>query len=499
MSLKVDEEECGGVSGGFAGTVRADVSRRNFILGGTALLGFAAGRMFAAPPGWTPPNSPNLVFGVLSDTHLRTRHGSSGRPGRNWPNRHFAAALGYFRSQNVDAVMHCGDWAHRGQVEEMRFHADVWRRVFPKNLAPDGHKVEKLFVTGNHDTEGAAYGGFVAKNYPDPAVRAKHVMQSDMAGNWKRIWGEEYEPAWHREVKGYHFFGRNHGVPLAKAAECLGKHAAVLAESRRRGRPFFFMQHSRPLWDMRKKLRHLCRGASPVAFFGHNHWSSASWNVISLYRGGVPCIQVPSCEPRGCGALVGDAWITKAKIERTDRNGKGRLGYVVRLYDDMMVISRREFGQGGSMGSDWIMPLGRRSPHPLSKGELKKIIGVPQFRADARITAAVESRGGGLVKLSIPLADGNPASRVYAYEVLVEALPGSNGLEAARAFRLYKAVYAAGCNLGIGHEPCGGVTELQVPAAELPARAALTFTVTPLTSLGTRGRPLSVVLPSGRG
>ena len=34
-----------------------------------------------------------------------------------------------------------------------------------------------------------------------------------MAANWERIWGEKYEPVWHKEVKGYHFFGRNHNVP----------------------------------------------------------------------------------------------------------------------------------------------------------------------------------------------------------------------------------------------------------------------------------------------
>ena len=49
--------------------------------------------------------------------------------------------------------------------------------------------------------------------YHDPAVRAKHVLQTDMAANWERIWGEKYEPVWHKEVKGYHFFGRNHNVP----------------------------------------------------------------------------------------------------------------------------------------------------------------------------------------------------------------------------------------------------------------------------------------------
>ena len=70
----------------------AEVSRRGFLFGGAALFGVAAGRIFAAPPGWTPPKAPNIVFGVISDTHLRTMHGSSGRPGRNWPHKYFAAA-----------------------------------------------------------------------------------------------------------------------------------------------------------------------------------------------------------------------------------------------------------------------------------------------------------------------------------------------------------------------------------------------------------------------
>ena len=124
-----------------------DVSRLGFIRGLLASMGLGSlggGSLFAAPQGWTPPKNANLV--------------SSGRPGRRWPHKYFAAALAYFREQNVDAVVHCGDFAHRGQVEEMCFHARVWNRIFPKNLAPDGHEVIKLFVTGNHDTDGAGYG-----------------------------------------------------------------------------------------------------------------------------------------------------------------------------------------------------------------------------------------------------------------------------------------------------------------------------------------------------
>ena len=467
-----------------------DVSRLGFIRGIVASLGFGAlggGRVFAAPPGWKPPKGANLAFGVISDTHLRTMHGPSGRPGRNWPHKYFAAALKYFRDQNVDAVVHCGDFAHRGQVEEMRFHARVWNKVFPKNLAPGGHEVVKLFVTGNHDTDGACYGSFVTDNYPDPVVRAKHVLQTDMAANWERIWGERYEPVWHKEVKGYHFFGRNHNVPKEELVSCLRRNAAVFPEIKAKGRPCFYMQHTRPLWDVRKLLRHLCRGCVPVSFFGHNHWSASSWNVISLYKGCLPCIQVPSCEPRGCGGLVGDAWITEASLTRDDQVCKGRQGYIVRVYDDMIVISRREFGAGGSLGEDWVMPFEKVSPHPFSREGLKKSAGEPQFPNGAKLSVKLEKRVGEL-HISIPLADGNPKCRVYAYEV--EIRPADSAL-ATYSPSVMKAVYAAGVNLGMGHEPNKGVTTLEIGRSELPKGERFVVSVTPLTSVGTRGRPIT--------
>ncbi len=494
-----------------------DVSRLGFIKGIVASLGIGAlggGRVFAAPPGWKPPKGANLAFGVVSDTHLRTMHGPSGRPGRNWPHKYFAAALKYFRDQNVDAVVHCGDFAHRGQVEEMRFHARVWNKVFPKNRAPDGHEVVKLFVTGNHDTDGAGYGEFVKNNYPDPEVRAKHVLQTDMAANWERIWGEKYEPVWHKEVKGYHFFGRHYNEPKVALVSCLRLNAAALSESGAQGRPFFYMQHSRPLWDVRKVLLRLSRGARPMSFFGHNHWSASSWNVIALYRGNVPCIQVPSCEPRGCGGLVGDAWITKASLSRDDQVCKGRQGYIVRVYDDMIVISRREFGAGGSLGEDWVMPFGVVSPHPFSREGLKKAAGEPQFPNGAKLSVKLEKGvgvGGKVGKgvgerrdsnlelelktptdlhISIPLANGNPKCRVYAYEVAIKQVAADNAATGKSA-EILKAVYAAGVNLGMGHEPNKGVTTLEIGRSELPKGGKFVVSVTPLTSVGTRGRPIT--------
>ena len=114
-----------------------NVNRRDFIGGTLAALGFSAlpgGLIFAAPTGWKHGGKPNLVFGVVSDTHLRTANKGNGI-GANWPDKYFAAALEYFKAQGVDAVVHCGDFAHRGQTHEMDFHAEAWRRVF----APDCH------------------------------------------------------------------------------------------------------------------------------------------------------------------------------------------------------------------------------------------------------------------------------------------------------------------------------------------------------------------------
>ena len=473
-----------------------NASRREFLSGAAAIV-FGGWRLFAAPPGWKHDGAPNLVLGVISDTHLRTRRGPSGKLGTNWPDKYFAAALRYFKSQNVDAVVHCGDMAHRGQVEEMQFHANVWRKVFC------GQGPVKLFVTGNHDKDGSGYGSFVSGNYPDPEERAKHVLATDMAGNWERIWGEKYEPVWHKVVRGCHFFGCNWGVDRVELAKLINTSAGP-CELDKGAKPFFVLTHARPDASFRKAIR---PRRNAFSFFGHNHWSVANWNIPTLYYGTLPCIQCASCEPRGCSSLVGDGYISKVTIEGREAAGKGRQGFVVRVYDDMLVIERREFGEGGSLGADWVMPLnwgtGNGEPgtakHPFSKGELKKVIGEPQFRDGAKIEVGfvshkeqkkqeVELTSDSPVSscalwLKIPLADGNPDSRVYAYEVEVTDDVGTR--------KLHKAVYATGCNMGIGHEPNNGFTTLEIPTAELPSGKTLTVAVRPLTSLGTVGKPIA--------
>jgi hypothetical protein len=173
-------------------------------------------------------------------------------------------------------------------------------------------------------------------------------------------------------------------------------------------------------------------------------------------------------------------------VSGEESKGVGRQGYVVRVYDDMLVIERHEFWKGGKIGADWVMPLGK-VPHPFSKGELLKVIGEPQFRKNVELKVeCVKSKSGeDAAKISIPLADGNPNSRVYAYDVVVVGDEGTT--------KLHKAVYAAGVNMGIGHEPNGGVTTLEIPKSELPPGKTLTVAVRPLSSLGTSGKAITTI------
>ena len=89
------------------------------------------------------------------------------------------------------------------------------------------------------------------------------------------------------------------------------------------------------------------------------------------------------------------------------------------------------------------------------------------------------------MRIKIPKTDGNPDSRVYGYNVAVADEDGT---------KLKKSVYARGYCMGIGHEPEGGVTTLDIPQSELPAGKILSIAVRPCSSLATRGKPISTRL-----
>ncbi len=456
------------------------LSRRDFLkelLAAAGVFGgtLGGGRIFAAPPGWRPQGKPNLTVGLVSDTHLRTA--------RPWPDTFYRRALEYFRDAGADVVVHCGDMANYGEVEAIAHHLEVWREVFPGGKAPDGRKVELLAVAGNHDLEGQGLNAYVRKVYESPGFFAQHILSADLPGHWERIWGEPYKPVWHKEIKGYHFFGRNWKVDEMETARQIDELGPKLGLDEG-NRPFFLVSHSRPLPPMRNAMRRYRRNA--LAFFGHCHFSATDWKTVYYDSGTFPRIQVPPCiSPDWDIKFAKSAAPFNCVPEGKQAAGRCRQGFVMRVWDDMLAIERREFAEGGSLGADWVMPFGESAPHPFSVEALKEKIGAPAFPADARLQIGqVETADGAhAARLTIPPADANPASRVYAYDVEMACAKGGE--------RLRKTVYAAGCNMGVGHETNGGVTVLEVPFAELPPGDTLAAAVWPKTSLGTAGKAIA--------
>ena len=82
-----------------------------------------------APAGWKPKKKPNLVFGILSDTHLQS--GWDGKtPHGGFPLTYVTNAMKLFRKRNIDAFMHLGDMAHRGKNVEAQYHRDIFDKFF---------------------------------------------------------------------------------------------------------------------------------------------------------------------------------------------------------------------------------------------------------------------------------------------------------------------------------------------------------------------------------
>ena len=460
-----------------------DFNRREFVKCGLASLGFLAlpGGLFAAPPGWKPKKKANLVVGVMSDTHLMV--GWNGRsPHKGFPLTYVRNAFELFKARGVDAVVHCGDAAHRGAVREWEFHKEVFEDVFGKR----GTGVpEKIIIVGNHELFGK--NARIRKIWRAPAAWAENAICADLPRHYERVWGEPFAGVFHKEVKGYHFFGRHWGVGEQQQSDMILRMAEEC--SLKGTKPFFILSHLRNHFKTNHALRAF---PNAIAFFGHFHTSNADWKTIyyDSFGGFFPNIEIGACRMDGgnCFDYTGESSL-KVKAEgdeRTYHNNKvkSRQAMVVNVYDDMVVFERHEVGLGGKLGPDWVLPLGQYKPSPFSREKLKKTIGTPEFGKKAKLV--VEKGTQATIKIKIPLADGNPDSRVFAYDVVVVGDDPKT--------RFFKSAYFEGCNVAPEHAPNNGITEVEIPVTELPAGKKLTVAVRPVSSLGTKGTTIGTTI-----
>ena len=177
---------------------------RRFFLGGLASA-FALGprRIFSAPPGAFMGGKPVLTFGALSDVHVCLAPGGE-KLLDTYNTQTLEAAFTWFRDNGVDAVTIAGDMAHSGLAGELKALADTWFKVFPNDKAPDGRRVERVFVFGNHDWSSP---GRAKDVFPDEKVRNDNLLVVNPRKWWDELFHEEWTPFFEKTVNGYSFIG----------------------------------------------------------------------------------------------------------------------------------------------------------------------------------------------------------------------------------------------------------------------------------------------------
>ena len=287
---------------------------RRFFIGGLASFGaFGGCRAFGVSAGSASSVKPNLRFGVVSDIHLQMGPGFVLANGFNADT--LVSAFEWFRDSGADAVMIPGDLADSGIFPELEALAETWRKVFPDDKAPDGRRVERLFVYGNHDWDAWTYKKSVEQVFPDEAERKRNLIGLDQKKFWEKAFHEPYSPIWRKEVKGYSFVGANWANAPCVGYKGLDEEgiAGVSDFFAKTGpfdpsRPFFYFQHPHPkstcygswAWghDNGESTRALSKFPNAVAFSGHSHYSLTDERSI-WQEGGLTALSVPSMSYTG--------------------------------------------------------------------------------------------------------------------------------------------------------------------------------------------------------
>jgi len=465
-------------------------SRRNFI-GACASFGALAGRrMFAVPNAALP--KVNLRFGVISDVHVRDDS--------DHDDRTFKKALAYFRDNGVDGVLIAGDIADRGRISQLQYAADAWYSIFPDDKAPDGRRVEKLFVYGNHDVLAWKWGANAARQN-DPALIADAIgySQESIAKTWEKCFREKYEPIWIKDVKGYKFIGRHWGH-----SDRLEAFFAAHADELNGSRPFFYTQHDHPrntcigtwAWghDKGESTKALSAFPNCVAFSGHSHYTLTDERTV--WQGAFTSINTSSLRytsldynlrENASGNSFGyNAW----KVRRANADvptGDGRQGMLIEVGDDAIVIHRREFVWGESLGDDWVIPVQASENGPFNFASRAAKRKAPVFAPEARAKAALESGKDGekFVTVTFPAARTVDKCRVFEYEVAAIVMEDDVEMTVATRRVLAPDFY-------LPASQCGKAGSCRFRLADLPPKAHMRFEIRPLECFGRKGDAIAV-------
>jgi predicted phosphodiesterase len=473
--------------------------------------------------------SARLKFGVVSDVHVKLA--ADGRSlAEGYDTQTLERTFTYFRDCGVDAVMIAGDIADIGFVSELKAVADTWFKVFPGDRAPDGRKVERLFVFGNHDAYALKKGGDVFK---DPAQLRREAIEADPRKAWAYCFHEDWVPYFRKTVKGFDFFCSHwqpgiwcNGYAETGCAGCADAFRSTM-EKCDPSKPFFYVQHPHPrdtvygtdAWgvDDGTSTRLLSAFPQAVAFSGHSH--EPLTNERALWRGAFTSVATGSLRYLSASAVYnranvagyenGGCDVYAPNVKRSDRGvyyarynapksmdnetscPDIRVGQIVSVFDDRIEFEKREFVSGMKLSEDWVVELPARAESFAVRAKSAKR---PEFPAGAKLNAVftsaktrgvkrndiiIEPEQKAAIRFEFPPA--NAGGRVAEYEI---SAVNSGGAEARVRI----------CATGGLYPKRHGKFSKKVFATIFTDRfpvGAETFRVTPLDSFGNAGSSLS--------
>ena len=167
------------------------------------------------------------------------------------------------------------------------------------------------------------------------------------------------------------------------------------------------------------------------------------------------------------------------------------------VYDDCIIVRRREFLSNLDLGPEWVMPLPAAESRPFAFAEHAKKFHAPEFPADAelRIThTKAKNRGGKsrkgdeeipakskeVFRITVPPTIPDEKARLFSLEFTAE---GSNGVKQK------KLLLAEGYNHSLKHRKTKNRQACFFAKDEL-GTGDVRFMVTPMNCFGARGKPL---------
>ena len=442
-------------------------------------------------PAWLRER-PRLRLGVISDIHVTTPESTD----------RFRRALVYFRDRDVDAVMVAGDLSDWGLRSGFKYVADAWNDVYPGDRAPDGRRVQKLFITGNHDHDGWWYGDMTLDMHVQGYSEGDALARIGMKPCWEEAFGERYAEIRKREVNGFVFVsaewrGREKPENDEETAKWLEEHAGELAGPK----PFFFFRHAPLIGTVsssegrpgsRRLTDALRRFPNCIALTGHTHWTLN--DERSIWQEEFTAISIPSLSytslPKGYenGQASADG-TCRSSMEKLPARVDLReaQGYVLSVFDDRMEVERYDFDRMCEAASPWTVPLGANRPKPYAHDRHAAATPVPRFPDGAVVKSHVTNAATRnnnwtiFMTLEFPAAVCEDGGRVFDYEVRVAMEDGTTG--AVKRY-LSPAFYRMP-----DEEPA--VVSFRFDTRDVPETGRYRFKVYPRNCFGAEGEPIA--------